>query len=244
MKDSELIFGLMASFSKQAYSFDDLIHLTSPFHVSIPSLRTNLSRMSAANTITAVKKGKKAYYSFTNTGRRISENVSLGFHTPDWNGWNGEYWGVVFSVPQEHSEYRHTIRKILSKYRFACLNAGFWIRPINPQERIPERLESILSSGYCRLIKFHNQTEFTVEQAAALWNTEEINRDFIAGLQLLQTKLKSLYTLSAKQALVEKMTTGDTIVNILFSDPLLPRSFYLIPGRETHYAKALLTLII
>jgi len=225
MKDSDLIFGLMASFDKKVYSFDDLRHLTAPFYVSVPSLRTCLSRMSAAKVIRVEKDGRKAYYSFADKGRRISVNVARGFQTPDWTGWDGEYWGVSFSVPEAHGEIRHYIRKKLTNYRFACLNPGFWIRPAHPEERMPEILGSILSSGYCRLIRFRNHRELTPGQAAALWNLRKINRDFRTGLTLLDSGMGKLDSIPPQQALVDKMTVGDTIVNILFSDPLLPPLF-------------------
>ncbi len=225
MKDSDLIFGLMASLNKEAYAFDDLVYLTSPFHVSVTSLRTSLSRMSAANVIEVGKEGRKAFYRFAGKGLRISRNISRGFRTPDWSHWDGAYWGVAFSVPEEQGKARHSIRKNLTMYRFACLNPGFWIRPAHPEERIPEILQSLLDSGYCRLIRFYHHSEFTAEHANTLWNLHEINRHFQTGLKLLATSGKRIGTLSPQQALVEKMNVGDTIVNTLFLDPLLPNQY-------------------
>ena len=229
MKDSDLIFGLMASFDKEAYAFDDLVYLTSPFGVSVSSLRTSLSRMSAANVIGVEKKGRKAFYRFAGKGRRISQNVSRGFRVPNWCNWDGAFWGVVFSVPEEHGEARHSIRKKLTMYRFACLNPGFWIRPAHPEERIPKILQSLLDSGYCRLIRFQHHSEFTAEHANTLWNLREINGHFQSGLDLLAASEKKIKTHSPQQALVQKMTVGDTIVNTLFLDPLLPPQ-YLPPA--------------
>lgn len=225
MKDNDLIFGLMATFGKEAYSFDDLRHLAAPFHVSVPSLRTNLSRMSAADMIMVSKEGRNAYYHFADKGRRISLNVSRGFRAPDWSTWDGAYWGVSFSVPESHGESRHTIRKKLTKYRFVCLNPGLWIRPAHPDERIPDSLSNILSSGYCHLIRFYNHPEFTPEQANALWNLSEVNRGFVQGLKLLDAGMQRLETLTPPLALVEKMTVGDAVVNFLFADPLIPAQF-------------------
>ena len=225
MKDSDLIFGLMASLGKDAYSFDDLAWLTAPFSVSISSLRTNLSRMSAAGVIAVDRAGRNAFYRFADKGRRISRNVSKGFRTPDWSAWDGAYWGVIFSVPEAHGEARHSIRKKLTKYHFVCLNPGFWIRPVHPDERIPEILAGILSSGYCRLIRFHNHMEFSAEQAAALWNLREVDRGFTSGLSLLDEGFEKLPRLTPSQALVEKMTVGDAVVNFLFADPLVPPQF-------------------
>ena len=225
MKENDLIFGLMASFDKEAYTFDDLRHLTAPFDLSAPSLRTNLSRMVSAKLIQSERVGRRAYYRFADKGRRISANVSHGFTALQWDGWDGAYWGVIFSVPEACGENRHTIRKKLSKYRFACLTPGFWIRPLYPDEDIPRLFQNILSTGFCQLIRFYNYEELPAEQASAMWNLQEVNRGFFSGLALLDQAEKSLDALSPEQALVQKMYVGDAVVNRIFDDPLLPPRF-------------------
>ncbi len=222
MKDGELIFGLMASLDKESYSFADLRYLTAPFHMSAPSLRTNLSRMSAVNLIQSSRKGRAACYCFADKGLRIKANVMHGFTPLNWNGWDGAFWGVIFSVPNAQGEARHTIRKKLTKYRFACLSPGFWIRPLHPNEKIPDVFRNILATGFCRLIRFYHHEPFTAEQASVLWNLEEVNRGFLSGISMLDKAEPELDTLSPKQAFAAKMTVGDALVNIISNDPMLP----------------------
>ena len=229
MKENDLIFGLMASFEKEAYTFDDLRYLTAPFDLSMPSLRTNLSRMVSAKLILSDRVGRRAFYRFSDKGRRISANVSHGFTALRWEGWDGAYWGVIFSVPEASGENRHTIRKKLSKYRFACLTPGFWIRPLYPDEDIPRLFQNILSTGFCRLIRFYNHEEFSTEQASAMWNLREVNRRFFSGLALMDQSEKELDTLSPEQALVEKMYVGDAVVNRIFGRPAATAPFFT-PG--------------
>ena len=154
MKDSELIFGLMASFGKKEYSILELKHLTSPFGVSESSLRTSLCRMAAKNTLEVRRNGKKAYYHFSKKGDRIKSNVGRSFDSCEWDEGDNSFWGVIFSVPDVQSDKRHYIRKKLQKYHFASLYSGFWIRPFNGREDIPKYLEGIIATEYCSLIKF------------------------------------------------------------------------------------------
>ena len=225
MKDGDLIFGLMASFGKELFSFDELRHLAAPFHVSASSMRVNLSRMAAAKLVQSVRAGRNARYRFGEKGLKIARNVRCGLRTPDWSGWDGAYWGVAFSVPEENAEVRHSIRKKLTLYRFACLNPGLWIRPLHPDERIPEVLDGILSNGFCRLIRFFPHVAFTPEQMSALWPLAAVNTRFAEGLTLLEQSEQTLGALSPEQALVERMTVGDTLVGIIFGDPILPPPF-------------------
>jgi len=225
MNVSDLVFGLMASQSKQEYSFEDLRWLTAPFQVTEATLRTNLSRMTANGVIQTSHQGRMAFYSFGDKGQRIRSNVAHGFVALDWSGWDGTYWGVIFSVPDTHGEERHYIRKKLTKYRFALLNPGFWIRPCHPSESIPQTLHTLLSSGYCRLIRFSNHSEFTAEQMIRMWNLRAVNRQFIKVLALIEESEKKLPFLSADQALAERMNVGNTAIQTIFNDPMLPPQF-------------------
>lgn len=225
MKVADLVFGLMASHGKERYSFDDLRYLAAPFGVAEAGLRTNLARMAATGVLETVREGRKAFYRFGGKGRRIAENILRGFQSISWDGWDRAYWGVAFSVPDSHADIRHYIRKKLTKYRFACMNPGLWIRPAHPAEAIPDTFSNILSSGYCRLISFANYTEFTPEEMRRMWSLGTVNDGMIRAIALLDTAQARLPFLSPEAALVEKMTVGDAAVNALFLDPMLPPEF-------------------
>ncbi len=225
MKDSELVFGLMAAFEKSEYMTSDLRYLTEPFGVSESSLRTCLFRMLSKGVLVSERSGKQASYRFADRGKSISRNVALSFRPTDYSGWDGSFWGVVFSVPEVKGEYRHKIRKKLIKYRFACMQPGFWIRPVNENENIPEALRSITGLKYCRLIKFCDQEGMTKQEGQKYWKTQEVNEELKRGVGILEAQMKKLDGISSRQALVKKMRTGDEIVSILFKDPLLPKQF-------------------
>ncbi len=223
MKDSDLIFGLMAAIGKSEYSMQDLKHLTAPFGVTESSLRTNLSRMATGKTIERNKKDKTVYYRFGRKGKSISENVSRSFDVLNWDDWDRSFWGVIFSVPVNNK--RHYIRTKLKKYRFASMYPGFWIRPINKKENIPESLQSIISAQYCSLIRFYNQNELGKSQVEEMWNLGSVNNGFKKGINIIENSLRKLENINAEQALVERMITGDSIVNMLFKDPMLPEKY-------------------
>ena len=225
MKDSELIFGLMAAFGKSEYTAGQLLHLTAPFGVSESSLRTSLSRMTGKTMLTVRRCGKTAYYRMGERGIRIRKNVSLGFGADDWQGWDGRFWGMLFSVPAQQAQARHRIRTKLVKRRFACQYPGFWVRPMRSSERVPEVFAAETATPHCRLIRFEHQEALTAAQAQELWQTDAVAARIKSGLTALERARLALRGVPAPQALIEKMTVGSEIAGILADDPLLPPQY-------------------
>ena len=222
MKESDLIFGLMASLGRKEYSIPDLKHLTAPFSISDSSLRTCLSRMSTKEIIKTRKEGKTAFYSFSRKGGNISSNVSFGFKTSDWSKWNNRWLGIIFSVPAIQKEERYRIRRKLQVYRFASLYPGFWIRPYNLSEKIEQKFDDLLSPGFCKLIDCTFMTKLSNADVETLWNLNQLNDDFQKTLKILKQKKKQLNNFSPQKAFYHKMIVGNTVIQILFKDPLLP----------------------
>lgn len=215
----------MSSLGRSQYSFDDLKHLTSPFKVTETSMRTCLSRMIREGTIQSTKDGKTAFYGLSHKGKTISSNISLCFKELDWSQWDREWWGLLFSVPGPQNQQRHRIRKKLVAYRFASLYSGFWIRPLNCQERVQDRLSSLIDTENCSLIRFKFDQEITKENVAKLWKIAQINEIFAAMTELIEENLCKAGEYNPEQGLLYKLLIGNEIVNAPFNDPMLPDEF-------------------
>lgn len=222
MKESDLIFGIMASFGQEEYSINDLKHLLSPFNITESCLRTNLSRLKKRNILKTRNEGKKVFYSFLNKGIIIKSSVAHSFKSLDWSNWDKSYRGILYSVPETNKAKRHSIRKKLVSYRFVSYFSGFWIRPYHEKETF---LNEIFESKHCEIIKFYHTTEITKEKANDLWKINDINNQFKTAIDLLEKKMKKIGSYSPKQALIEKMNIGNEIIHIIFQDPLLPKDF-------------------
>ncbi len=229
MKNTDLIFGLMASLGKEEYTIADLLYLVRPFQVSETSLRTNLSRMSQRKWVQSRRQGKTVFYRFSPKGQSISVNVAKSFRTQDWTGWNDTWWGVLFSVPELQKEARYRIRVKLASYRFAPLYAGTWIRPFHEAENMETYLQNIASNPHCTMIRFQCMNPITKKDSIRLWKLADIHREFKEALTILSQSRRTLVKLTPERAFVEGMHTSSRIVDILFMDPLLPDCF-LPPG--------------
>lgn len=225
MKESDLLFGLMKSFSKDEYSYTDIEWLTKPFGVSETSLRSNLSRMAANNILQVRKEGRRAYYSFTTRSNKLGSNVALAFHTPDWSAWKGDWWGVSLSIPDDHKKGRYSFSKKFSYYRFAAMHPGFWIRPYHKVEQIEYRLKDILEHKFSKVLRFNFYLESELEKIPVLWKVDEINDRFLSCINYIEQCYDEYNLENPEEALIGKMTIGDIVVKQLASDPLLPEKF-------------------
>lgn len=225
MKESELIFGIMSTFNKTEFSTSDFKQLINPFGVTESCLRTNLSRMCQKELLKIRHEGKKAFYSFNNKGKSIKSNVALSFKSPDWNEWDKSWWGVLFSLPNVNTFERYYIRKKLLAYRFVSLYHGFWIQPLNPNEKINYHFNNALFNKYCTIIRFKYHNDISKAKIIKLWKLNEINNDMKSKIKTIKTNKDKIKRFSPKQAYIKKMLIGNEIVNTLFKDPLLPEIF-------------------
>ncbi|MBN1797961.1 MAG: hypothetical protein JW822_05270 [Spirochaetales bacterium] len=219
MKESDLIYGIMASFSKPHYSIKQLKNLLAPFKINESCIRTTLSRMKRKKLVASSSRGKKVFYRIFGKGSKIGRNVAHSLESLDWKTWDKSFWGVVFSVPETQKAERHSIRKNLLAYRFAMYSKGFWIRPYHEKE---EFIKDVFLHKHCQLFKFYNIKEISVPQIGELWNLKNINQSFLKALRLLDKKGGELATYTPEQALIEKMETGERMIHTIFKDPLLP----------------------
>ena len=215
----------MISLGKKEYSMENLKHLTGLFNIKESNLRTNLSRMKSNGILQIRKNGKNAYYSLSKKSVRISKNVSLSFKNLSWENWNGEWLGVVFSVPESDKSFRHKIRKKLTAYRLAALYPGFWIRPFNNAEKLLTKLYDLRKNNFCTFIKFNLIDAPKKESIIKMWGLIKTNMELIKGLSLLTAEKKTLKNITSAKALFKKIYIGNKIVPLLFKDPLLPNCY-------------------
>ena len=225
MKDSHLIFGLMASFGKKEYSITDLLHLSKPFNITENSLRTNLSRMKNNTVLTSRKEGKTVYYSFYKKGKKMSLIAELSFNPPNWDNWNNEWLGVLFTIDENNKEKRYQMRKRLIVYRFAPQYPGVWMRPLNRIENEKYNFEKILNNENSKLIRFNYSETITTKEVQNLWKIRSINKEYENGIRIIEKEQKKIDNLNPELALIQKMEIGNALIELIFKDPLLPPEF-------------------
>ncbi len=220
MTDSDLIYGLFATFDYPCFSISQLKCLTAPFEVSETSLRSILSRMKKQNVLEISRKGRTAFYTPTAGCRRFGANTARAFHEPEHVEWDGKIVSAAFSLSDSSSRYQ--LQKKLKEYRFAPLFPGFWVRPFSDEYDYNFVFNDFIKSGNCCLTIGLMTPEMTPGTAAELWNLKELWAIMEKQVASLEITYSSLESLSAEEVFRKKMEEGDAAVRILAEDPLLP----------------------
>jgi phenylacetic acid degradation operon negative regulatory protein len=107
-----------------------LIALLRPLGLSPGGTRTVLSRMVAKGWLMAERVGRRSYYALTVRGRRLlDEGEARIYDPPRDEPWDGLWYLVAYSVPEEQRQLRDRLRVRLQWLGFGQLGNGLWLSP-------------------------------------------------------------------------------------------------------------------
>jgi phenylacetic acid degradation operon negative regulatory protein len=107
-----------------------LIALLRPLGLSPGATRTVLSRMVAKGWLLAERVGRRSYYALTTRGRRLlDEGEARIYDPPRDEPWDGLWYLVAYSVPEEQRPLRDRLRVRLQWLGFGQLGNGLWLSP-------------------------------------------------------------------------------------------------------------------
>ena len=117
-----------------------LVSLLSEFEVTYAAARLAISRLGRRGVLEARRCGRRSFYRLSQ--RAAAELSGAGGLVADFAAeprpaWDGSWTFVTFSMPQEDSTPRNTLRVRLRRRGFAPLYDGVWVspQPLNPQDR-------------------------------------------------------------------------------------------------------------
>jgi phenylacetic acid degradation operon negative regulatory protein len=107
-----------------------LIALLRPLGLSPGATRTVLSRMVAKGWLMAERVGRRSFYALTARGRRLlDEGEARIYDPPRDEPWDGLWYLVAYSVPEEQRQLRDRLRVRLQWLGFGQLGNGLWLSP-------------------------------------------------------------------------------------------------------------------
>lgn len=129
----DLVFSLFGEYlleRREPIWVGSLIELLAPFGLSENAVRTALSRMSRRGWLTTERRGRRAYYDLSPRGRRLlEEGADRIYHPPRDEAWDGRWWLVVYSIPEDERDLRDRFRTRLTWLGLGSLGGGVWITP-------------------------------------------------------------------------------------------------------------------
>ena len=177
------LFGDVISQHGDSVWLGSIIESLAGFGLNARQIRTAVSRLVQEDWLQTEQRGRRSYYSFTDTGRRRFERVANRIYAGSLPEWNGQ-WTFVFLALMESLKRDH-LRRELSWQGFGQINPGVFIHPSANDQVLTEIIndamvgdEVVVMRGNTHELTSQAALENTTFRAWKLTETQILFEDF------------------------------------------------------------------
>ena len=139
-RPQDLVFTLFGEYllhPKKPIWVGSLISLLRPFRLSEGAVRTVLSRMTRKGWLKTRRRGRNSFYALAPRGHRLLEEGRDRIFRPTWeDAWDGQWYLVTYSIPEDMRRLRDRLRVRLAWLGFGSMGNGVWISPHSAEDRV------------------------------------------------------------------------------------------------------------
>ena len=147
--------------------------------VSEHAVRSTVSRMRRKGWLKPEREGRHSLYTLTARGRRIIEEGGQRIFEPRKQEWDGRWYQVVYSLPENKRKLRNDLRKRLAWLGFGRLAPGTWISPHNRHAEMEALLDDLAVQKYVELfsdLKLVSGDDREIVEKC--WDLKELNMQY------------------------------------------------------------------
>jgi phenylacetic acid degradation operon negative regulatory protein len=195
--------------------------------VSSGGARTAISRLARRGVLESSRDGRHSYYRLT---RDAANELRAGgawiarFGAQE-RAWDGYWTLVAFSLPEEQSARRRSLRAQLRWLGFAPLYDGLWVSPDTPNPTVTKRLSAVTFGTMTVFRAAQVEIEASTNRSPVeAWDIDAIARhyrDFDRQWRPLLQRVRR-GTIAGAAAVRARTQIMDTYRHIPFLDPQLP----------------------
>jgi len=139
-RPQDLVFTLFGEYllhPKKPIWVGSLISLLRPFRLTEGAVRTVLSRMTRKGWLKTRRRGRNSFYALAPRGHRLLEEGRDRIFRPTWeDAWDGQWYLVTYSIPEDMRRLRDRLRVRLAWLGFGSMGNGVWISPHSAEDRV------------------------------------------------------------------------------------------------------------
>jgi phenylacetic acid degradation operon negative regulatory protein len=182
-RPQDLVFTLFGEYllpRKGPIWVGSLIALLEPFGLSQGAVRTVLSRMTRKRWLQARRSGRNSFYRLTPRGRQLLEEGKVRIFQVTWDTpWNGSWFLLAYSIPEDRRHLRDRLRDRLAWLGFGSLGNGLWISPHDVHGEVEEAARELGIQDHLECFQGRRVSEIdTRELVAKCWDLPALNRKY------------------------------------------------------------------
>lgn len=215
------LFGLTG---RSELSGPALVRLLGDVGLSVTSARSLIARLRTVGALAATVDGRRALYRLDGDMLAAFDRIAAG--TPQTN-WDGEFHGVLFTVPESVRGYRDKLRRALDYAGYGQLRAGLMIHPFDRWDRVREVVDEAPAGASVYPLSLRLEPADALAIAHDAWDLDRLAAATRAQVTRLRVASKRLPS-DGPEALLQLMTTIRPALYLALVDPRLPAE--LIPA--------------
>lgn len=207
-----------------------LIQLLEPLGLSEGAVRTVLSRMARKGWLESERRGRTAWYDLTARGRTLlRRGAERIYHRNRDESWDGSWYLVTYSIPEEDRELRDRFRVRLAWLGCGSLGGGVWISPHDIHDPIAEFVGELGIEQQVEVFRaYHMGFSDSRGLVAGCWDLATMGQRYTSFIRhfnplFLQARsAQKMGSLSPEDAYVQRFELIHEYRQFLSLDPYLP----------------------
>lgn len=199
-----------------------LVRLLLDFDVSEASARAAFGRLTRRGLLELTRDGRRTCYRLTERAdRKLTSTLHRILTFGEHREWDGRWTIVLFSVPENRRELRHSLRTRLRWLGFAPLQDGTWVSPNPLQARAELALRELgIDSGVVLTVV----EEMPQGRLLSAWDLQSVATDYQEFLRRYGPLAAPMRagSVGSAQALRARTELMDEWSDFFYSDPDLP----------------------
>ena len=199
-----------------------LVRLLADFDVSEASARAAIGRLTRRGHLELTRDGRRTCYRLTeSTDTELAGGLRRTLAFGERRYWDGRWTLVLFSVPEDRRDVRHSLRGRLRWLGFAPLHDGSWVTPNPLQAEATAVLAELAVDSAVVLTALDESPRGRLLSAWDLESVAEAYREFLRHFGPLKAQVNA-GSLGSAQALRARTTLMEEWRNFRTRDPGLP----------------------
>ncbi|MFD2131578.1 phenylacetic acid degradation operon negative regulatory protein PaaX [Pseudogracilibacillus auburnensis] len=206
-----------------------LIKLLEAFGHNEQAVRAAVSRMSKQGWLKSEKRGNKSYYFLTEQGVARMKEASKRIYKEPTPPWEGKWWILVYTIPEEKRHLRDKLREELVWSGFGLLSNSCWITPNDLEDEMTRMIKKYEIEDYVSYFQAtYKGMQTNEELVKKCWDLDEINERYAQFIEQYSQKYvidKSKINkneISDSSCFVKSAWLVHQYRKFLFIDPSLP----------------------